>query len=76
MECLSAGVAVGAFVVETSVKIGGSGEIAADDFKWAFVVVGLISSTSVLFFMRLPHDAGSEMAGRIENKPEDNQPPR
>ena len=60
---LSAGVAVGAFVVEVSARSHGT-EITAGDFQWAFLVVGIISALSVFFFMRMPPDAGSELSGR------------
>jgi MFS family permease len=61
---ISAGVAVGAFVVETTVRVHGTSEITANDFGWAFLIVGLLSAASVFSFLRLPPDAGSEMAGR------------
>jgi EmrB/QacA subfamily drug resistance transporter len=60
---ISAGVAIGALVVETTLRWKGATTISAGDFWPAFLVVALISATSALFFARLPPDAGSEMSG-------------
>jgi EmrB/QacA subfamily drug resistance transporter len=60
---ISAGVAVGALVVETTLRWKGATTISAGDFWPAFLVVALISATSAFFFARLPPDAGSEMSG-------------
>ncbi|NWG25269.1 MAG: MFS transporter [Pseudorhodoplanes sp.] len=65
---LSAGVAVGALVVESTLRWTGSTDITAEDFAPAFIVVGLISASSALIFARLPHDAGSEMSGHVPVK--------
>jgi EmrB/QacA subfamily drug resistance transporter len=61
---ISTGVAVGAFVVEATVQANGSADITAGDFSWAFLIVGMLSAASVFWFLRLPPDAGSEMAAR------------
>ncbi len=59
---LSAGISIGAMVLEFSV--GSSAEIIrAADFLPAFAVVGLLTASSILFFARLPADAGQEMSG-------------
>lgn len=58
---LSAGVAVAALLLE-----GFShhrGHLAADDFRWSFAVIGLISLTSTLVFFRLDRWAGAEVSG-------------
>jgi hypothetical protein len=61
---LSSGVAVGAFVVEmTRVAHQGSSTFTISDFSPAFIVVSVISAASVVFFYRLPSDAGSEVSG-------------
>jgi EmrB/QacA subfamily drug resistance transporter len=60
---ISAGVAVGALIVETTLRIKGTTQIAADDFAPAFVIVALISAASALVFAQLPADAGAEMSG-------------
>jgi EmrB/QacA subfamily drug resistance transporter len=60
---ISAGVAVGALIVETTLRIRGTTQITADDFAPAFVIVALISAASALIFAQLPADAGAEMSG-------------
>jgi EmrB/QacA subfamily drug resistance transporter len=62
---LSAGVAVGALTVETVVGLRGGGTLEASDFAPAFLVVAGISALSALIFMRLPPDAGAELANRL-----------
>jgi predicted MFS family arabinose efflux permease len=62
---VSAGVAVGALAVETTVRLKGTGVLEASDFPPAFLAVAAISALSVFIFMRLPADAGAEMADRL-----------
>jgi len=64
---VSAGVAIGALVVETTLNLRGhtSAGLAAADFPPAFLVVGVISALSALIFARLPSDAGAELANRL-----------
>ena len=61
---IAAGVAVGALMVELEVQLKGGGAIMAEDFRPAFLLVGLISASSALFFWSLPPDAGAAMANR------------
>jgi EmrB/QacA subfamily drug resistance transporter len=61
---LSTGVAVGAFVVETTVSFRHETALGAHDFAPAFLVIAAISAISTLIFLRLPVDAGHEMSGR------------
>ena len=61
---VSAGVAVGAFSVESTVWIRHMNELTADVFAPAFLVVALISTVSAFFFWRMPDDAGHEISGR------------
>ncbi len=61
---MSAGVAVGALAVDLTAAWNGHTELGATDFPPAFLLVAAISTLSVFFFMRLPHDAGSELSGR------------
>jgi hypothetical protein len=65
---ISAGVAVGALVVESTLRWKGATAISAGDFWPAFLVVAAISASSVLLFARLPRDAGAEMSGHIPGK--------
>ncbi|MBR0799074.1 MFS transporter [Bradyrhizobium jicamae] len=61
---VSAGVAVGAFSVETTLALQHQTELAAGVFAPAFVVVSLISAASAWFFRQMPSDAGHEISGR------------
>lgn len=65
---ISTGVAVGALVVEATLRWRGATELSAADFWPAFIVVALISTSSAFFFARLPRDAGSEMSGHTPAK--------
>ena len=60
----SVGVALGALVLETVLRFKGQTELGAEDFPPAFLLVGLVSASSILLFARLPADAGAEMADR------------
>ena len=68
---ISAGVAIGAAVVEATLRWKGATAISADDFWPAFLVVAAISASSALFFARLPPDAGAEMSGHKSAKAAD-----
>jgi EmrB/QacA subfamily drug resistance transporter len=61
---ISAGVAIGAFSVESTMLMRGMTELSASDFAPAFLVVSLISATSAWFFWQMPDDAGHEISGR------------
>src|SRR5579871_6468353 len=61
---LSAGVAVGAFSVETTMWLRHVSELNATVFAPAFLVVSLISAASCYFFWQMPDDAGHEISGR------------
>jgi hypothetical protein len=62
---ISAGVAVGAAVVEATLRWRGGIALSADDFWPAFLIVAAISGSSALLFARLPRDAGAEMSGHM-----------
>jgi fucose permease len=64
---ISAGVAVGALTVETTLALRGGDTLQAADFQPAFAVVAGISALSVFVFARLPADAGAEM---VNQRPE------
>jgi len=62
---LSVGVTLGAGVLELARARHGAGSgLEVGDFAPAFLVVGLVSAASILFFARLAPDAGSEISGR------------
>jgi EmrB/QacA subfamily drug resistance transporter len=62
---LATGVALGALTVEIAVRMNGQPAITASDFPPGFLVVSLIAAASALIFMRLPPNAGAEMANRL-----------
>jgi EmrB/QacA subfamily drug resistance transporter len=61
---ISAGVAVGAFSVETTMLLHHVNELSAADFAPAFIVVAIISAVSTWFFYQMPDDAGHQVSGR------------
>jgi EmrB/QacA subfamily drug resistance transporter len=61
---LSTGVAVGALVVEITLRLRHSGAMSAADFPPAFLVIGALAASASLIFMRLAPDAGAELSGR------------
>ena len=61
---ISAGVALGAFSVETTMWWHQAQNLSAEVFAPAFIVVAVASAMSSLFFWRMPDDAGHEISGR------------
>jgi MFS family permease len=61
---VSAGVAVGAASVETTMWFSHVSELDATVFAPAFVVIALTSAASSWFFWQMPADAGHEVSGR------------
>jgi EmrB/QacA subfamily drug resistance transporter len=61
---VSAGVAVGAFSVESTMWLRHASELNATMFAPAFLVVACISAASCYFFWQMPDDAGHEISGR------------
>jgi hypothetical protein len=61
---VSAGVAVGAFSVESTMLLHHVSELSAADFAPAFIVVSVISTVSAYFFYEMPADAGHQVSGR------------
>ena len=61
---LAAGVAVGALVVEITLLLRHGTAMSAADFPPAFLVVAASTAAASLVFLRLPSDAGAELAGR------------
>jgi hypothetical protein len=56
------GVAVGGGLLEFTSRLHG-GEPTLADFHIAWFGVAILASTSMIFFLRLPPDAGSHMSG-------------
>ena len=63
---LSLGVAAAALTLEAEQMLRGNSAILVDDFVTAFLAVGVIGAMSSVIFWRLPHDAGSELTGKVE----------
>jgi hypothetical protein len=61
---VSAGVAVGAFSVESTMMLNHASALSAADFAPAFIVVSIISTISAYFFYQMPVDAGHQVSGR------------
>jgi EmrB/QacA subfamily drug resistance transporter len=61
---VSAGVAIAAFSVESTLWWRHQTELTSTDFVPAFLVVSLIAAASSYFFWQMPDDAGSEISGR------------
>lgn len=60
---LSFGISIGAITLETTTRLSGGG-IDASSFVPAFLVVGLLTTSSAIPFALLARDAGDEMSGR------------
>jgi MFS family permease len=67
---LSTGVAVGALVVEFTLRFKHTATMGVNDFPPAFLVVALLAASAALIFARLPPDAGAELSGRSVAKPD------
>ena len=61
---LSTGVAVGALVVELTVRLKNGAAMDVWDFPPAFLAVGALTAASALVFARLSPEAGAELSGR------------
>src|ERR1700748_411243 len=61
---VSAGVAVGAATVETTLWLHHQTELSATVCAPAFLVVSVISAASCYYFWQMPDDAGHEISGR------------
>jgi MFS family permease len=61
---LSAGVAMGALVLEVQRLGRPDASVVAGDFPLAFVLVAAIAASSALVFARLPKGAGANLSGR------------
>src|SRR5690606_27554758 len=64
---IALGVAVGDGVLEVSTRLHG-GQMTLGDFQLAFLVVGGLSMLASIVFLRLPRDAGHELARRRSRK--------
>jgi MFS family permease len=60
---MSLGVMVGAYALQGAHALRGGPELASQDFRIAFLVVGAVAVLSVISFVKLPPAAGAELAG-------------
>jgi EmrB/QacA subfamily drug resistance transporter len=58
-----AGVALGALLLNIAQGLHGHDSLSLADFRFTFVMIGIIGVLSALAFMRLPHNAGAEVSG-------------
>jgi EmrB/QacA subfamily drug resistance transporter len=61
---ISVGVAIGALAVDLTLSLRGHPVITAADFQPAFLTVAAIAGSAVFVFLRMPSDAGAELARR------------
>jgi len=61
---LSTGVAVGALVVEITLRLKHATAMSAADFPPAFLAIGLLAASASFVFVRLKPNAGEELSGR------------
>lgn len=61
---VSAGVAVGAMVLEVERMGRDTQDVLASDFPAAFLIIAALTASSALIFLRLPKTAGSSLATR------------
>jgi EmrB/QacA subfamily drug resistance transporter len=64
------GVAVAAAVLNVSTALHGAGNPALTDFRWAFVLIGIIGIVSSLRFLQLHPEAGAEVSGHRRSQKE------
>jgi MFS family permease len=72
---MSAGVAMGALVLELERYWQGTTQVSVNDFALAFITVAAIASTSSMIFARLPKSAGASLSGRATSVAAANAPP-
>ncbi len=67
---LSTGVAVGALIVEITLRLRHSEAMGATDFPPAFLAIGALTAASGLIFRRLAPEAGAVLSGRSRVRPD------
>jgi len=61
---ISVGVAIGALAVDLTLWARGHTVITAPDFQPAFIAIAVIAGSAFFVFLRMPADAGAELARR------------
>ncbi|MFT4174014.1 MAG: MFS transporter [Rhodocyclaceae bacterium] len=64
------GVTVGAFALQAASHLQGHASVVAADFLPAFLVVALVSASSLFVLARLPRHAGADISGHRHGKAE------
>lgn len=59
----AAGVAVAALLLSLAASLRGALEPATVDFRWTFVLLGLVAMAAAASYVRLPRAAGAEVSG-------------
>jgi EmrB/QacA subfamily drug resistance transporter len=67
---ISTGVAIGAMAVELAMHHHGHATPTATDFWPAFIAIAVVTALAFFVCLRLPHDAGAEIANRAPAKPQ------
>jgi EmrB/QacA subfamily drug resistance transporter len=62
---IALGVASAAYILDAARYFGQRNDVAIQDFRIAFVVVGVISMLSFLSYLKLDKNAGSEVSGKV-----------
>jgi CBS domain containing-hemolysin-like protein len=66
---ISIGVAIGAALVDLTLRLRGESTITAADFQPAWIVISVISAMSAFLFWSMPPDAGAEVSRRESTGP-------
>jgi predicted MFS family arabinose efflux permease len=64
------GVGLAAFTLHVTLRVSGTDVLTAANVSPAFIVIGTISLLSLVFFLKLPHDAAAEVSGKRERRRE------
>jgi hypothetical protein len=58
------GVSIAAVALHVTLRVQGASELTVASVSPAFLVIGAASLLSLVFFVRLPHDAAAELSGK------------
>jgi len=61
---MAAGVGVAALILHAAPLLHGRTAVSLGDFRWAFVIVGVVGMASAVRFLKLPVHVGAEVSGR------------
>jgi drug/metabolite transporter (DMT)-like permease len=69
------GVGIAAITLHLTLQFSGSSALTAAKVSPAFVVIGLMTLLSLLFFRTLPTDAAAEVSGNVRARSNTRTPP-